>query len=81
MSESCVVDISFRSQKSKIKFDNDKNENSLTVDLGKWKNLSYEDSLLLIEFELGEVRFSITEEEMCNQIKNFVEITKNSKEI
>ncbi|MHA1990986.1 MAG: hypothetical protein ACW981_20100 [Candidatus Hodarchaeales archaeon] len=80
MSESSIVDINFRTRNSKIKFDNDRNEYSLTVDLGKYQIVNYEDSVFLIKFELGEVRFSIPEENMCNQIKNITEILKNSKE-
>ena len=76
MSESCVVDINFRTKNSKIKFDNDKNEYSLTVNLGSYLNVYYEDSIFLIEFELGEVRLSITEEDMLDQIRNINKIMK-----
>ncbi|MHA2278473.1 MAG: hypothetical protein ACXAC2_22060 [Candidatus Kariarchaeaceae archaeon] len=80
MSESCVVDISFRNRTSKIKFDNESDEYSLTVDLGEYIGSHYEDSVFLITFESGEVRFSINPEDMFNLIRNIHEILKNSKE-
>jgi hypothetical protein len=80
MSESCIVDISFRNRTSKIKFDNESDEYSLTVDLGEYSESHYEDSVFLIKFESGEVRFSILPEDMFNLIRNINEILKYSKE-
>ena len=80
MPESCVVDINFRTKKSKIKFDNDNHEYALTVNLGSYLYMNYEDSVFLIEFEFGELRFSISYSDMLDRMKNIGKLMKNSKE-